>query len=131
MNGRRSFLKRIALLPALFVPAAAVGARPARRVTIQMSPINGMAYYDAGKVLPELRVGDRLELRREADNPHDDRAVEVYWRRRKLGYLPRVENAAVAQMEDAGELLECSIVELVPSNFPWDAVTVRVDLTVE
>ena len=130
MNGRRSFLKRIALLPALFLPGTATNALPGRRVTIQTSPINGMAYYEADRVLPALRVGDTLELRREPDNRHDDRAVEVYWRNRKLGYLPRVENAAVAQMADAGQWLECSIVDIVPSNFPWDTVRVRVDLVV-
>lgn len=89
-----------------------------------------MAYYDAARVLPELRVGDSLELRREPDNRHDGRAVEVWWRNRKLGYLPRVENAAVAQMADAGQRLECAVVDVVPSKFPWGAVTVQVDLLV-
>ena len=131
MNGRRSFLKRLALLPALLVPGTAANAAASRHVTIQTSPINGMAYYEAGQVLSDLRVGDSLELRREPDNRHDGRAVEVYWRNRKLGYLPRVENAAVAQMADAGQRLECSVVDVVPSNFPWKAVTVRVDLLVD
>lgn len=130
MDGRRSFLKRIALLPAVFLPGTAAWALPGRRVAIQTSPINGMAYYEAGRVLSALRVSDSLELRREPENRYDDRAVEVYWRNRKLGYLPRVENAAVAQMTDTDERLECSIVGIVPSNFPWEAVTVRVDLVV-
>lgn len=130
MNGRRRFLRHVALLPAAFLPGTAAKALAVRRVTIQTSPINGMAYYEARRALPSLRVGDSLELRREPDNRHDRRAVEVFWRNRKLGYLPRVENAAVAQMVDAGERLECSIVGIVPSKFPWDAVTVRVDLVV-
>ena len=130
MNGRRNFLKRIALLPAVFLPGTAAKALPGRRVTIQTSPINGMAYYEADRVISALRVGDSPELRREPENRHDEKAVEVYWRNRKLGYLPRVENAAVAQMTDNGERLECSIVEIVPSKFPWEAVTVRVDLVV-
>ncbi len=41
-----------------------------------------------------------------------------------------VKNAAVAQMADAGQRLECAVVEVVPSKFPWGAVTVQLDLLV-
>ena len=129
MRGRREFLRRLALAPALLAPAGAAAKRDDRAervVSVQVSPINGLAYYEGKRVLPALRVGDRLELRREPSNPHDERAVEIFWRKRKLGYLPRVQNVAVAHMMDQGERLSCAVVDLAPDDFPWQAVIVEV-----
>lgn len=127
MNIRREFLKKILLAPALFAAgASAKPVSPPRRVVLQESPINGFQYYDGEKMLPRLRVGQRLSLRREPQNRHDARAVAVYRRNRKLGYLPRVENTAVAYMLDNGQRLEGVVAEVTPENFPWNAVRVNV-----
>jgi len=69
---------------------------------IQVSPIAGLYYHEAGEVWEELAEGDSLELVREPANPYDWKAVAVYWKGYKLGYLPRRENMAVAQMMDRG-----------------------------
>ena len=128
MNLRRNLLKKIVLAPALFAAGpAAAQASATRRVRLQESPINGLQYYDSERVLNRLRAGDRLTLRREPDNRYDERAVAVYWRDRKLGYLPRVENTAAAYMMDSGERLESIVTDVIPENFPWDAVRVSVD----
>ena len=127
MNLRRALLKKILMAPALFAAGAtATQAAPTRRVTLQESPINGFQYYDGERVLPRLRAGHRLSLRREPDNRYDERAVAVHWRDRKLGYLPRVENTAVTHMMDNGEQLDCVIAEVIPDNFPWNTVRVNV-----
>ena len=94
----------------------------ARRVVIQCSPIAGFQYHEGGKVWPRLRVGERLELVREPGNRYDERAVRVDWRGRKLGYVPRMENAAVAQMLDRGERISARIVNLRESNDPWQRI---------
>ncbi|MDX8410908.1 MAG: HIRAN domain-containing protein [Mariprofundaceae bacterium] len=72
--------------------------------------------------------GDALTLVREAENKYDKRAVAVYWHRRKLGYVPRVENAAVAQMLDRGDHLAARIVRLEHSSNPWDRIHIEVSL---
>lgn len=127
MNIRRELLKKIMLAPALFaVGATAKPPSPPRRVTLQESPVNGFQYYDGEKLLPRLRAGKRLSLRREPQNPYDGRAVAVYLRNRKLGYLPRVENTAVAFLMDSGEQLESVVAEVIPENYPWNAVRVNV-----
>lgn len=79
---------------------------------MQSSPLAGFRYYAADSAWPELRVGDRLELVREADNPHDAGAVRVYWRGLMLGYVPRRENAALAWAMDRGERLRARISRL-------------------
>lgn len=63
-------------------------------------------------------MGDALELLREADNPHDANAVAVAWRGRKLGYVPRRENAALAWGWDRGERLRARISRLSAHRNP-------------
>ena len=97
-------------LSAVFLLLAAAGAAAQEvRLVVQNSPLAGWRYAEAAAVWPELRVGDPLELVREADNPHDANAVRVQWRGRKLGYVPRRQNAAVAWGLDRGAPLRARI----------------------
>ena len=59
-----------------------------------------------------MRAGDPLEMVREPGNPHDSNAVRVEGRGRKLGYLPRADNAAVARQLDRGATLQARIAQL-------------------
>jgi hypothetical protein len=88
------------------------------RLLVQSSPLAGFRYYHASLTWDELRVGDALELAREADNPHDPRAVAVTWRGRMLGYVPRRENAALAWALDRGERLHARISRLTAHPDP-------------
>ncbi len=88
-------------------------------ILIQSSPLAGSQYYALTEVWPQMAVGDRLELYREADNRHDRRAVRVEWRGRQLGYVPRAENRAVAAALDAGEPLRAHIAKLRDEPDPW------------
>jgi hypothetical protein len=92
---------------------AAPSARAAEAViVVQRAALAGLRHYEAPRVWHEMRVGDRLRLVREADNPHDASAIRVEWRGRKLGYLPRQDNAAAARQLDRGAPLEGRVVEL-------------------
>jgi len=96
------------------------------RLLVQSSPLAGFRYHAAAEVWHELRVGDSLELRREPDNPHDANAVSVCWRGRKLGYLPRRENAAAAWGLDRGQALRARISRLAPHPNPARRIEVEV-----
>jgi hypothetical protein len=92
---------------------AAPSARAAEAViVVQRAALAGLRHYEAPRVWREMRVGDRLRLVRETDNPHDASAVRVEWRGRTLGYLPRQDNAAAARQLDRGAPLEGRVVEL-------------------
>jgi len=109
---------------ALFLPVTLIG--PARgeeprasvRLLVQSSPLAGFRYHAASSVWAELRMGHKLELAREADNPHDPNAVSVSWRGQKLGYVPRRENAALAWGLDRGEALRARISRLAQHPNP-------------
>ncbi|HET7669548.1 MAG TPA: HIRAN domain-containing protein [Burkholderiales bacterium] len=87
-------------------------AVPSVRVVVQSAALAGFRYHAAAEVWEELRVGDPLELEREAANPHDANAVSVSWRGRKLGYVPRRENAVLAWSLDRGDVLRARISRL-------------------
>ena len=99
------------------------------RLLVQNSPLAGFRYHAAAEVWRELRVGDRLELARESDNPHDANAVKVLWRGRMLGYVPRSDNAALAWGLDRGTALRARISAL--ADHPNPARRVRFEVYVE
>ena len=89
----RLLLSALACAAAL-VAQAEPAAQPSVRLLVQSSPLAGFRYAEAAEVWPHLATGDALDLVRERDNPHDSNAVRVEWRGRKLGYVPRRQNAA-------------------------------------
>jgi hypothetical protein len=119
-------LWRVALLLAL-LPAA--HAEESVRLLVQDAPLAGFRYHAAQAVWRELRVGDALELAREPGNPHDPNAVMVLWRGRKLGYVPRRENAALAWGLDRGAALRARISAL--AEHPNPARRLRFEVYVE
>jgi hypothetical protein len=105
-------------------------ALPARaesiRVLVQSSPLAGFQFYAGRELWDEMKAGDVLVLVREADNAHDANAVRIEWRGRKLGYLPRAENRAVAAEMDRGGKVEARIAKLKRHRDPWKRVEVEV-----
>ena len=99
-------------------PGARGGVRSKRErkaVLLLRSRVNGELYYDAAVAIGDLGVGSPVALRREPDNRHDRRAVEVLDDAgRKLGYLARIDNPAVARMMDAGERFRASVTRVDP-----------------
>lgn len=96
------------------------------KVLVQSSPLAGFQFY-AGKALwDEMKEGDALALIREPENTHDANAIRVEWRGRKLGYLPRAENRAVAAEMDHGGKVEARIARLNRHRDPWKRILVEV-----
>jgi len=124
-------LWRVALLAALLAaaPGRAETPRPGVRFLLQSSPLAGFHYYGAPDIWDVLRVGDALELARESDNPHDARAISVSWRGRKLGYVPRRENGALAWAMDRGEQVRARISRL--GQHPNPARRIELEVFVE
>lgn len=89
---------------------------------LQRAPLAGFRYHQGETLWPRLRPGQRLDLIREPDNPFDPCAVRVEWRGRKLGYLPRAGNRAIARLLDRGELLEVRIKALRLGPDAWERV---------
>ena len=114
---RRNLLALLGLAP-LASKAAALPLRRADRgagepIVLLRTKVNGEDYYQARESVRTLAVGDALALRREPDNAFDRRAIELFDPAgRKLGYVPRVDNPAVARMMDAGERMRARVTAL-------------------
>ena len=106
------------LLLSVFLLCVAPAQGQSVQLLVQDSPLAGFRYGEAARVWDELRHGDALELVRESGNPHDANAVRVDWRGRKLGYVPRKENAAVAWGLDRGAPLRARVSRLVEHPNP-------------
>ncbi len=112
---RFRFSRALLAIGAMVVGTASAQPSPAQeknarvRMLVQSSPLAGFRHGAAAEVWPDLRTGDNLSLVREADNPFDANAVRVEWRGRRLGYVPRRDNAALAWALDRGETLRARI----------------------
>lgn len=93
--------------------------------------IAGLAFGDGPDVVDQLRVGDRLTLTREPDNPHDRLAVRVDWNGRKLGYLPRPENAGIARLMNEGGRFTGYIVDVQEGDMDMPGIEISVGLADE
>ncbi len=106
------------LLLSLILLAAPPAQGQSVQLLVQSSPLAGFRYAEAAAVWPLLQLGDTLKLVREADNPHDPNAVRIEWRGRKLGYVPRRENALLAWGLDRGTPLHARVSRLADHPNP-------------
>ena len=110
----RSWLSVLGFL----LPLLALGEQPRVQLLVQSSPLAGYRYGEGAEVWPLLREGDPLELVPEPGNAHDLNAVRVEWRGRKLGYVPRRENAALAWGLERGTPLRARVSRLTEHPNP-------------
>ncbi len=120
---RRHFLKQIAAVSAVGITTNKASAKTGgdhRIALLQVSAIAGFQYYDGETVWKNIPPGAPLTLKRDKTNPHDRRAVEIWWKQHKLGYVPMRDNAAVAQLMDAGVPLEARLTRRIDAANPWE-----------
>lgn len=120
-------LMRFSLTLLMLLVCAASTAQTIR-ILLQRSPLAGFQYHAGETMWDQMKVGDVLSLVREPDNPHDPNAVRIDWRGQQLGYLPRLENSAVAAEMDRGGRVEARIAKLRSHPNPWQRVLVDVHL---
>lgn len=85
---------------------AEAAAAAGKDVELINLPVAGTGYYQARQAAAWLQLEQVLTLRREANNPYDADAIEVYADGVKLGYVPRAQNAIIARLMDAGRPVE-------------------------
>lgn len=95
--------------------------------TLLCGHIAGFQYYAGPMLEAQLAVGQPLQLIREADNPHDPSAVRMDWQGHKLGYVPRPDNAEIAERLDAGERLTARIIAREVWAEIWQRVTFAIE----
>lgn len=121
-------MKFAGLLLAWFAASPALAGERGAQLILQTSPLAGFQYHAGGALFPLMQVGDTLHLRREADNPHDAKAVRVEWYGVQVGYAPRVDNVDLARLMDRGKKVEARILHLQKSRDPWKRLVMEIYL---
>ncbi|MCU0842587.1 MAG: HIRAN domain-containing protein [Thiobacillaceae bacterium] len=116
----------LAVLLCLALPGLGARAGVEAQAILQTSPLAGFQYHAGKAIFPLMRVGDRLSLHREPDNPHDPRAVRVDWRGVPIGYVPRLDNLDLARLMDRGVPVEARILHLEKARDPWRRVLLEI-----
>ena len=62
----------------------------------------GFTYYDGVEVFGELKIGVKLHLVVEPENRYDVKAVAIYYKDKKLGFVPRSHNREISKFLNLG-----------------------------
>jgi hypothetical protein len=123
---RRAFLQSFSTIFAgMTLPVIAKAQLPKGNL-LQTSPIAGFQYHQGEAIWAQLSQGATLQLIREPQNQYDTRAVRIDFQGQKLGYLPKLDNAAVSQLLDRSEQVQAFVSGLKMSDDPWQRVGVEV-----
>lgn len=88
--------------------------------------VAGTNYVDDLSNFKDLKEGDRLVLKREKDNKFDHKAILVNTEsQKKLGYIPRKDNAIFSRLLDAGKLLSATVKEI---NEHGDFYSIKINI---
>ncbi len=92
--------------------------------------ISGLRYYEAVMVWDKIKIGTKLRLEYEPDNPYDEWAVAIYLEDYKLGYIPRQSNAFIARLLKLGytNMFELYISQVCQDEDPSQQVRVVLHL---
>lgn len=88
--------------------------------------IAGYNYYNGEKVEHQLKVNDRLRIKREKDNPHDGKAISLWHNGNKLGFIPRHKNSTLAKLLDQKVEIKAVINKIYREANPWNRIFVDV-----
>ena len=86
--------------------------------------IAGFTYYDAPICFSKLKIGTHLRLKLEKDNKFDARAVAIYYKDFKLGFVPRAENRIFYKLLITGhkKIIDCIIQQVDATAHPENQV---------
>ncbi len=124
---RRTFLRAFLSVPALggaFKLPSPPAGEPA--VLLNQFSVAGFRFYDGPRLIGRIRVGERLTLVAEPDNPYDEFAMVILRNGRKLGYVPRSDNRHLSRLLRQGATLTCEVAAADPTEVTWQMLKVRV-----
>ena len=92
--------------------------------------IAGFTYYEGVLAFSELEIGTLLQLKLEEDNKFDARAVALYFKDFKLGFVPRSENRIFYKFLKVGisDCFEVRIQRIDKKEHPENQIGVIVHL---
>lgn len=92
--------------------------------------IAGLTYYEAPICFSELKIGTKLRLVPEPENKYDPRAIAIYYKNHKLGFIPRTENRIFYKFLKMGynKAFRVVIQQIRPNTHPEEQIRVVIHL---
>ena len=72
--------------------------------------VAGTSYQKLKEIEPELLHQTVFEMKREAANEFDKKAVAIYYDKNKIGYIPKEKNEVIANLMDAGKKFSAKLI---------------------
>ena len=89
--------------------------------------ISGFTYYDGPIILKELKIGTKLKLKAELENRYDENAVAIYYKKHKIGFIPKEKNYSISKFLKQGHNPFLIIIQQVnKSEHPEQQIRVAV-----
>jgi hypothetical protein len=89
--------------------------------------IAGFKYYEGAFVFSDLEVGQQLEMVADPTNQYDDHAVELHFKGKKIGFIPRNQNYSISKLLLAGHhVFEAVIQQVSPHENPERQVRIGI-----
>ena len=92
--------------------------------------VAAFTYNQGCEVFSQLKVGKKIRLVREDENPYDHNAVAIFFGDTHIGYIPRRQNETIAKFLDLGyeDIFEGRIQSGDPTAHPEEQVSVVIYL---
>ncbi|MCX6274405.1 MAG: HIRAN domain-containing protein [Bacteroidetes bacterium] len=72
--------------------------------------VAGTSHQHLQESEPEMIYHTVFDLKREPKNEFDDKAVAIYFRDNKIGYIPQEKNEVIANLMDAGKKFSAKLI---------------------
>ena len=104
--------------------------KPIKKIHLTNFHIAGFSFFEGCEAFERLKIGTKLDLVREEDNPFDPYAVAIYYGDYKLGFIPRGDNHDISKYMDMGleDIYEVRITRITPDAHPEQQVEVIVNI---
>lgn len=88
--------------------------------------VAGVKFHDLHKVINEIKVGMKLNILPDKDNPYDPNAIKITYKDTMLGFVPRKFSAEISGLFEIGEDVICEVEEVNVDAKPWEQLKVNV-----
>ena len=78
--------------------------------------ISGFTYYEGPLLMKKLKLGKKLILKAEPENRYDENAVAVYYKNKKIGYVPKEKNYSMSKFLNQGHNPFYALIQQVNKN---------------
>ena len=126
MNSGRSYMQSFFSLPLLITFSHNSKAQTTKNILFNQCLVTGLQYYQGKEIIQALKQNDLILLFSQADNQYDKYAVEVFYKNKKLDYLPKTDNKPISKILQADIKISAKVQVVDITKPAWNAVMVSI-----